>query len=375
MTQRLGLLAITLALGGLVACNDGSPPTRYFAAGDNWAIYLAWTEDTSGHLQGQIQVVKVDPNNGARLQTVNGGFTGTRNGRDISISFPILSNYVGQTWTGTLGNDSISLVIPTSGLPQNPTLQAGSFQDFQMAAQKVQAQVNIAAQEQARQANLAEQQRETAAAAAQAKNEHDRAASVAYDNANDAANLLKGAYAQVRSALAQLAASIPATPGPNTLSAKYEQTYDKMEQVWQKEQDLGETEPLTCYQRGQVQYLAGQVQYLRGQVQYLDGQVEYSLNQLQVVFNAANNGLDAIDKWAPALYQNAQAYSNLTGKPNTISEPTETIRAFRNRTEDSLTVYSQRLDHFRSIVKDYDDKAASLEQQANGYPASLHCSG
>jgi len=369
------LLAIALALGGLAACNGGSPPTHYFASGDNWAIYLAWTEDTSGHLQGQLQAIEVDPNDSAKLQTVNGSFTGTRNGQDISISFPVLSNYAGQTWTGTINNGTISLVIPTSGLPQNPALQAGSFQDFQRAAQKVQEKVNVAAQEQAREAAFAQQQREAATAAAEAQNEHNRAVSAAYGNTNDAANRLKDAYSQVHSALAQLAAGIPATPGPDAISTRYVQTYGKMKQVWQKENELGDAEPLTCYQRGQVQYLAGQVQYLRGQVQYLDGQVQYNVNRLQQVFDAANNGLDAIDKWAPAFYQHAQIYSNLTGKPNTIPEPTRAIETFRSQTEGSLAVYNERLENFRSLVKDYDDKAAALQEQAKAYPASLHCSG
>jgi hypothetical protein len=36
------LLAVLIVSG----CHAGSPPTHYYAAGENWAIYLAWTEDT-----------------------------------------------------------------------------------------------------------------------------------------------------------------------------------------------------------------------------------------------------------------------------------------------------------------------------------------
>lgn len=53
---RLKLAVLLLVL--VAACNGGSPATHYYAAGSNWAIYLAWTEDTTGSLESKSEWLK-----------------------------------------------------------------------------------------------------------------------------------------------------------------------------------------------------------------------------------------------------------------------------------------------------------------------------
>jgi len=283
--RRVSLFIAPLAALLLTACRGGAPPTHYYAAGSDWAIYLAWTEDATGHLQGQVQVVGADPNDPARLKSTNASFTGTRNGEDISIAFPLLSAFGGATWTGSLKNNAISLVIPTTGLPSNPTLAAGSFEDFQSAAQAVQAKVNVAQQQQAQQQAIVAQQQAEARAAAQQQFEHDRQASIAYNEASEASSRMRDGYAEVRDSLNELANAVPATPGSNSLSSQYAAQWAKMQNVWEQELAAARVSPMTCYQKGQVSYVAGQVNYELGQMTYLDGQTKYQLDQVQRYFN------------------------------------------------------------------------------------------
>jgi hypothetical protein len=212
---------ILLAVLGTAGCHAASPPTHYYAAGSNWAIYLAWTEDTTGHLQGQVQVVAADPNDPAKMRSTNGAFTGTRNGDDISIAFPLVSNYLGATWTGTLKDNAISLVIPTTGLPANPTLSAGSFEDFQKAAQHVQSQVGVAQQQQAQQQAAAQQQQEAQQAVIAQQNQLNQQKASAYNGTQQAAAKVRDAYTEVRTALNNLATLVPESPGSNSLSKQY----------------------------------------------------------------------------------------------------------------------------------------------------------
>jgi hypothetical protein len=367
------IAAIALVLAG---CHAAAPPTHYYAAGDNWAIYLAWTEDAAGHLQGQIQVIEADPNNPAKLRTLNGGFTGTRNGADISVAFPILSTYLGETWTGTLAHNTLSLVIPTAGLPGNPTLLAGSFTDFEKAAKKVQAQVDVAQQQQAQQQAIIAQQQAAAAAAAARQAELNRQIAIEYNGANDAASKVRQGYAKLNAALNNLAAALPERPqSPNSLSLQYAATFAKMQEAWAAEQAAAQVAPMTCFQKGRVQFIAGQVQFVRGQIQFLDGRAQYLLNQLDQYFGAAHDGLNAVSQWSPVVYQHAQTYAQLTGKPSPVNDPTAAIAALQKRTDASLNMYSGRVSRIVDHYKGYDQAAAALNERASAFPASISCSG
>lgn len=374
--KRAWLILSSAALLVLAGCHASAPPTHYYAAGSDWALYLAWTEDATGHLQGQVQVIGADPNDPAKLRTLNGGFTGTRNGSDISIAFPLLSNYLGQTWTGTLAHNTLSLVIPTAGLPANPTLLAGSFADFEKAAKNVKTQVDIAQQQQAQQQAAIAQQQAAALAAAARQAELRQEIAAEYNGANDAASKVRQGYAELNTALSDLANALPEKPqSPNSLSLQYAATWTKMQDVWAAEQTAAQVTPMTCFQKGRVQFIAGQVQFVRGQIQYLNGQAQFLLNQVGQYFNAAHDGMNVISQWSPVLYQHAQSYAQLTGKPSPVSDPTAAVAALQKRTDASLNTYSDRIARIGDRYKSYDQAAAALNERASAFPASISCSG
>ncbi len=371
--RRVFLPAIALLV--LLAACSGSPPTHYYAAGNGWAIYLAWTEDTTGHLQGQIQAVAADPNDPAKLKTVNGGFTGTRNGRDISISFPLISSYLGQTWTGTLKNNTISLVIPTSGLPSNPTLVAGSFHDFRKAAQEVQAQVNVAQQEQARQAAIDQQQREAAAEAAQAQFQHNQEVSAAYNQAQSAAQRVKDYYAEVRNSLAELDRYLPEKPAPGGTREQYAAKWAAERQIWGKEKAQAQVTPMTCYHKDEIIYTSNEVVYANNEIKYVDNEARSLLNNVQQAVNQANEGLDGVEQWGTAYYQNAQRYSALSGRPAGVTDPTAALSRFKKATEAQLSTFASRITGFQREISSYDKRGDDLQRKAQSFANALECSG
>ncbi|HEV3092157.1 MAG TPA: hypothetical protein VGX91_12030 [Candidatus Cybelea sp.] len=359
----------------VVACHGGAPPTHYYAAGDGWAIYLAWTEDATEHLQGQVQVIAADPSDPAKLKSTSAPFTGIRNGSDISISFPLVSNYLGATWTGTLKGNAISLVIPTSGLPANPTLDAGSFEEFQKAAQKVQGKVNVAQQVQAQQqAAIAQQQAAEQAAAAQ-QFRLNQQKNAAYNSSLEAENHVRTAFAQVQNALTPLGRALQEPPSRFGLRAQYAAEWNKMGGTWAQEQAAGQVTPMTCYQKGQVTYIAGQITYENGEVKYLDSEARNLADSIQSSLNTASQGLDALSQWAPEYYRRAQAYSQLSNQPSNVPDPTNQLAAFRKQTEASISMYSARLESFEKTIANYDDLAQGLQDRAQAFPQSISCSG
>lgn len=373
--KRYAPVPFILLLLVLIGCHSSTPPTHYYAAGDGWAIYLAWTEDTTGHLQGQVQVIGKDPDDPAKLKSTNGAFTGTRNGSDISIAFPLVSNYLGATWTGTLKGDAISLVIPTNGLPANPTLQAGSFEDFQKAAQRVQAQVNVAQQEKAAEQAAVAQQQAAAQAAAEQQLRFNQEKAATYSAAVEAENHARDAFAEVRNALAQLDRELPASPSPGGLRSQYATEWSKMQGTWAEEQAAAQVTPMTCYRKSQIAYIGSQIAYENSEIKYLDAGSKNVLYAIQSSLNAANEGLDAVSQWAPEYYQRAQAYSQLTGEPSNVTDPTSMLATFRKQTEESLNTDSNRVDTFEALVKNYDERADALQQRAQAFPESIACSG
>lgn len=361
MRWRSAVAFVTVSV--LSSCQGGPPPNHWYAADNSYAIYLAWTQDTTGHLQGQVQFVGADPAWPTQFRSINAAFTGTLSGSDVSLAFPLLSEFSGATWTGTLHGDALELVVPTTGVPSNPVLHAGSFSDFQTAAQKIQSGVKVAQQSQA--------QYEAQVAAQQQLDQQKRNT---YNSMVQASDTARNAYANVNKSLAGLLAALPATPGPNGLRARYAKEWDTMQETWSKEQDEAQATPLTCYRKGQVQYIAGQVDYERGQVQYLDGQKEYFLNQVHETISAINSNLSTFQRASQQYYDRARAYEQLTGQSQGVSDPSARLQTFTKQTDDSLILIDGRITGMNDLIKRYDDSAAALTQRAQSFANGLECS-
>src|ERR1700692_698309 len=151
----------TFVTACMVLLPDVVQAAEYYREFPNAAIYIAWTEDKAGQVRGQVQLVRFDTANPAQLQSQNASFTGVRNGSDISIVFPLISNFSGQTWTGSIGWRSLTLVFPGSGSIGQMLLYPGSFRDFEIAEDHIRRTSATARAQQERTAAAAGIRRET----------------------------------------------------------------------------------------------------------------------------------------------------------------------------------------------------------------------
>lgn len=66
-----------------------------------------------------MQVIAADPGDPAKLKSTNGAFTGTRSGSDVSLAFPLLSNYFGDSLENPNGDPLLAALARFHGLDNN----------------------------------------------------------------------------------------------------------------------------------------------------------------------------------------------------------------------------------------------------------------
>ncbi len=108
---------------GMLAVTGVASAEQYVGGNRTEAVYIAWTADDNGHLQGQVQVISLNQSNPSKTNATNASFAGNRSGSNVSLVFPMLSAFGGSTWTGRIGGQALSLDIPTTN--GTPTELAG----------------------------------------------------------------------------------------------------------------------------------------------------------------------------------------------------------------------------------------------------------
>lgn len=335
--------ALTLTATIFAISCAGALASEYYDVGQNYAVYLAWTEDGAGHLQGQVEVVSMDSSN-TRLQTKNAAFTGARNGSDVSLTFGQLTAFGGTTWTGNIGWLRLNLMIPTDSGEQRVALHPGSFDQFHAAVSRMQA-------------NLAVNQSHVAT----------------YNAMSEAADHVKNGYNSMNTGLASLRALLPVDVRPGSLRSKYAEEWQKMQVVWRKEQEEAHVTPMTCDQKRQVEYQSGQVDYELGQFQYLDGQVHYLQSQYADAFHEVAQGIGDIQNWGPAYNARARDYYASIGgsyNHNVVAMFTPQILSAQK----SLKVFTSRWQAFEAYAHAYGQRAKQQDEQAKAFAQSITCS-
>lgn len=125
---------------------SGGGPQGYILTGDlpddDFGIwFIQWT-DIGGKLSGQLTTYTVKVSNTAPPQynTGGNGFTGTRNGSTVTLTF---ARFGTQTITGTISGNKLTLLIPNSRTGQfTPfVLQQANTQDYNNAVTSLQQQI------------------------------------------------------------------------------------------------------------------------------------------------------------------------------------------------------------------------------------------
>jgi hypothetical protein len=316
---------------------------EYYEVGKNDAVYLAWTQDSGGHLQGQVEIATMVSNGSTKLRTTNAAFSGTRSGSDVSLTFGLLSAFGSATWTGHVGWNTLSLVIPTGDVPQRGSLSAGSFDDFQSAVRKMQDRVAM------NQAHLA-----------------------LFNASTEAAGHLSKGANLINRGLKQLEELFPKQPASDSLKARYARQWEAMQAAWQKEQDAAAVVPMTCYQKSQVSFQSAQVSYQLAQFDYLDAQVSYAHDHFDNAKQDVLDGIAELGRWAPIFNSRARAYATAVGKKfsyNAVAALAPTI----SRARESLAYYAERWSSLTAYVSDFDQRAKEQNADAQAFPQTISC--
>jgi hypothetical protein len=344
---------LTIAFSTAMSC--AALADQYVGGSSAFAIFVAWTADGAGHLQGQVQTVSLA---GAKVDRISASFSGTRSGSDVSLVFPLLSDYSGQTWTGNFGFRSLTLQLSNNAELQ---LSAGSFSDFRERVASLERTASMAASAQA-----------DAEAHAQRIADAQRALDVVSMQWNNAKRQLVSALSELKGML-----PIPALDpsDPRSQRARYTAAVAKIETAWSHEQEVAAATPLTCYKKGQVQYAAGQVSYARSQLEYQDSQFASFDQTATRDITQAQAAIDAMEQIYPVFKARYREYRWLVP---TIPEPQLTEASIAKMKRDIaplLTEYNNRLTRARGVVHDADQTGDRINAQASEFPASLSCSG
>jgi hypothetical protein len=319
---------------------------EYYVVDPNAAVYIAWTEDTTGHLQGQVDIVSMATSASTQLSTSNASFTGTRSGSDVSLTFGTFSRFSGATWTGHTGWNTLTLIIPTSGTPQQLTLHAGSFANFQAAVSNMQG-------------------------SASTNQEHQNLLNAV----QEATNHVVHAGQAMDEGLAALRTLLPIAPtSNNALRLVYPAQWKKMQAAWAHEQAVGAVTPTTCYQKSNVEYAASQVSYELSSFNYLDARYHGIEGEYNGAVNKVNGAITELSEWAPVLDDRARAYKNAMGQTYSRSAAALVGPPIANARK-SLSIFADRWEKITETVDDYDQRAKQQNEDARQFANAIDCSG
>ena len=353
MIRAVTFFVLTIALSAAMSC--AVLADQFVGGSSAFAIFIAWTSDGSGHLQGQVQTVSLA---GPKVDRTSASFTGTRSGSEVSLVFPLLSNYSGQTWTGNFGFRSLTLQLSNNAELQ---LSAGSFAEFRDRVSSV------------------EQQASVAAAAAAAVDAHEQRIADALRALNEVNGQWNSAKRRLVDALTQLKEMFPiAAPDPSdsrTLQAKYATAVSRMETSWAHEQQVADVQNLTCYQKGQVEYGAGQVSYAHGQLQYQDSEFEAFDRTATGDLVVARSAIDAMDQIYPPFKARYREYRQLVPSTPEAQLTQAAIIRMKHELLPLLDHFGARLSSVRRVARDADRNGDDIDAKANEFPKSLSCSG
>jgi hypothetical protein len=353
MARALLLSMVTIALSATMSC--AALADQYAGGSSAFAIYIAWTSDGSGHLQGQVQTASLA---GAKVDRVSASFSGTRSGSEVSLVFPLLSNYSGQTWTGNFGFRSLTLQLPNSA---EIGLSAGSFEDFRVRVASIERTASV-----------------TAAVAADADAHAQRIANAQHALENVNARW-ENARRQLVAAFTQLKLMFPTPPPDPTdrrlMRVKYAAAVDRMQSAWAHEQELAQRGSLTCFQKSQVDYAASQVSYAHSQLQYQDA--EFSNFDQAGTSNlvAAHGAIDAMEQLYPEFKARYREYRQVVPSAPEPQLTQSVIVKTKRELLPLLDQFQSRLSNAREAARNADRSGDEIDAKATEFPKSLSCSG
>jgi hypothetical protein len=180
LTAAIASLSCTIvAPGGGQATSKGQEQTGYLMSDASTVLFIQWTS-VDKKISGQLQVFSIGGRFEKTADISTHPFSGMSDGQNVSINFTgsiWLDGLGGKTWTGTLTNDALTLVVPSNnGMLMPLTFKAATVDEYNKAV--------VALKQQAGQVNAKILQERREAAAAEAQRQAITEQQSAVENAN-----------------------------------------------------------------------------------------------------------------------------------------------------------------------------------------------
>lgn len=322
-----------LVLRGLLNHTDG-----YLYSDDSSVGFIQWTEDSSHHLVGTLQIAEADSNN--NLQSQSYPFNGIRNNDRLSISFTL-----GGTVDGSLQGNTLTLAIPTQdGTLSQTVFHAASVQQYNDAVTALKTRLaHITGTE----------------AAVSATTTTQASLDQAVSSANDTLGSALSTLAQDKQTLASDTAF-------KSILDDYANDWATMQKDYKQEQiDAAGG----CANASDVAYDVSSVNYDLSSITYDDSSLAYQANLV-------TNDLAAVNKDISTVQSDWQSLQNAVQNDNgrlSARYSQSDIDGAVSAAQAQVTSSNKALTNAQATAKGYDNKATSKASDAQKLSDNMHC--
>jgi len=353
MNQRAAVALMLLSIG-LAGCIGQSSPAQmgWLETAPGEADFIQWT-NTNGVLKGEWSATMIT--SGA-LQSQSLGFTGSLNGSAISITFTAFGAQV--NYVGSLTGNTLSLTGPDQdNQVVTQVFHAATLQDYQGAVAALQRQLNL------QQAAAATATAQAAAAQATASAQAMLDQAVTHANATLAADLQ--------------------TLSNDTDTLKQDTSFDSDLQSYSRDWSQMQAD----YQHEQADYRQGCGQYGDNAATVSDDAASVSDDLASITDDDASltDTLDSVNTDITQIRQDIQSvqtdWQKLQAAVNADDTPDPVAAQFSESDVASAVTTAQNqlastdnaIKQAQAQARQYDQEAASLNQQAQNLANSMRC--
>lgn len=329
--------------------SDGSGQRGYLFADTYKILFIRWTE-INKKLNGQLQLFYAKGDKEWRTGASSHPFEGVSDGENVSINFKgsiWTERLSGKTWTGTLKNNELRLVIPTpDGTLETVNLKPGTVDDYNQAVFSL--------------------KRNVTETNAQMQKERTEAAKIATEQRAvvDANEQVENSIRRVASAVGKLER---ATRFDDVLNG-YLKDLEKMKAHYQEMRNKAAKRPLDSYQLSTVEYALNTLNYDLSSVEYRGSSMKYRTDEVEKVINEAKGEMSRLQK-AWGNLQNAVA-SNSVGTPEAKFAQNEILHPI-NMAEEQISRALAAMQNAAKQSAAYEDQAKDLYKTAESFVKGL----
>jgi hypothetical protein len=287
--------------------------------------------------------VTVPESDRLRVQTLNVAFTGIRNGQSVSITMTFSQLFATKTMTltGTLRGNTLTLTATgNNGLLDTFVMPGGTADDYNRAL--------IAIQKRVAHLNDLASQREAVFQAARA-------------------------FGTARSRLSDDLDRLTSVTDLTSAFEAYRETLIEIQRDDATLRSDAAIQPFDCYQLGTVKYDLGTLEYDLGSIKYQNASFDSARRDVLSAVDAVHDDVAVIHRVLEELQRAVQADTTKAASQQDVDQLKEQAqndeRTADERVRRALIALQQNEDQARG----YNERAATLLDEARKYVASLSC--